>query len=110
MTNFISSGDNVTLAAPYDVLSGAGFLIGSLFAVAAYDAVSGATVEGVREGIFDLTKDTSVFSVGSLVYWDNSAKKVTSVDSGHKLIGVATVAALTGDATARVVLNEAAVG
>ena len=36
MTNFVKSGDNLTLVAPYDVLSGGGFKVGNLFGVAAH--------------------------------------------------------------------------
>ena len=31
MINFVKSGDNLTLVAPYDVLSGGGFKVGNLF-------------------------------------------------------------------------------
>ena len=44
MTNFVKSGDNLTLAAPYDVLSVGGFKVGNVFGVAANDTLSGADV------------------------------------------------------------------
>ena len=78
MTNFIKSGDNLTLAAPYDVLSGGGFKVGNVFGVAANDTLSGADVECNVEGVYDLTKDGSTFAQGDLAYWDDSAKKVSS--------------------------------
>ncbi len=102
MNNFVMSGETLTLAAPYDVLSGGGFKIGNVFAVAAFDALSGADVEGTTEGVFDLAKDTSVFAAGDLVYWDDSAKKATSTVGSNLLIGVAVLAAVTGAATVRV--------
>ena len=45
MRNYIQPGHAITLAAPYDVVSGAGLLVGSIFGVASHDALSGAEVE-----------------------------------------------------------------
>lgn len=105
MKNYVKQGKTLTLTAPYDVLSGAGFRVGRIFAVAAYDAVSGATVEGDVEGVFDLAKDTSVFAMGDPVYWDNTNKAITSTAAGNLQVGRAEAAALTGGATVRVKLN-----
>jgi predicted RecA/RadA family phage recombinase len=102
MTNFVKSGDNLTLAAPYNVLSGGGFKVGNVFGVAANDTLSGADVECDVEGVYDLTKDSSTFAQGDLAYWDDSAKKVTSTVGGNLLIGAVEVAAATGAATVRV--------
>ena len=102
MNNYVMSGDTLTLAAPYDVLSGGGFKVGNIFAVAAFDAPSGTDVEGTTEGVFDLAKDTSVFAVGDLVYWDDVAKKATSTVGSNLLIGGAAAAAVTGAAVVRV--------
>ena len=102
MTNYVMSGDTLTLAAPYDVQSGGGFKVGNIFAVASFDALSGTDVEGVTEGVFDLAKDASVFAQGDLVYWDDVAKKATSTVGSNLLIGNAAVAAVTGAAVVRV--------
>ena len=102
MTNFVKSGDNLTLAAPYDVLSGGGFKVGNVFGVAANDTLLGADVECDVEGVYDLAKDTSTFAQGDLAYWDDSAKKVTSTVGSNLLIGAVEVAAATGVATVRV--------
>ena len=102
MKNFVKSGDNLTLAAPYDVLSGSGFKVGNVFGVAANDTLSGADVECEVEGVYDLAKDASVFAQGDLAYWDNSAKKVTSTVGSNLLIGAVEVAAATGVTTVRV--------
>ena len=102
MTNFVKSGDNLTLAAPYDVLSGGGFKVGNVFGVAANDTLSCGDVECNVEGVYDLAKDASVFAQGDLAYWDDSAKKVTSTVGSNLLIGAVEVAAATGGATVRV--------
>jgi predicted RecA/RadA family phage recombinase len=102
MTNYIKSGDNLTLTAPYDVLSGGGFKVGNVFGVASNDTLSGANVECQVEGVYDLAKDASTFAQGDLAYWDDSAKKVTSTVASNLLIGVVEVAAATGVAVVRV--------
>ena len=56
MRNYIQPGHAVTLLAPYDVVSGAGLLVGSIFGVASGDAVSGAEVEAQLTGVVDLEK------------------------------------------------------
>jgi predicted RecA/RadA family phage recombinase len=102
MTNFVKSGENLTLVAPYNVLSGGGFKVGSVFGVAANDTLSGADFECDVEGVYDLAKDASVFSQGDLAYWDDAAKKVTSTVGANLLIGAVEVGAVTGAATVRV--------
>jgi predicted RecA/RadA family phage recombinase len=99
---------NLTLIAPYALLSGQGFLVGSIFGVASNDAAAGAEVVGVTEDVFALTKAAGVaFAVGALCYWDNAARAVTNAVGGgaNKLIGAATQAAAGADATVTVKLT-----
>ncbi len=104
MINYVKSGDNLTLVAPYDVLSGGGFKVGNVFGVAANDTLSGNNVECEVEGVYDLAKDASTFAQGDLAYWDDSAKKVTSTVGSNLLIGAVEVAAATGASVVRVTL------
>lgn len=109
MQNAILSGKVLTLTAPYDVASGAGAKVGHIFGVANGTYLSGATGEFDTRGVFDLTKDTSTFSQGDLVYWDDAAKKCTSTATSNSKIGSAVQAQLTGDATVRVKLDGIAI-
>ncbi len=68
------------------------------------------------DGVFDLPKDTSTFSAGDAVYWDDNGTPVTgtalsgaatSTASGNNLIGLATIDAVTGDSYARTLLSAA---
>ena len=104
MKNFVHRGAVLSLTAPYDVVSGAGFKVGNIFAVASGDAASGTAVEGQVEGVVRINKDASVFAQGDLVYWDDTAKAATSTVGSNLLIGNAEVAQLTGDATVDVKL------
>lgn len=110
MKNYVQAGKTLTLTAPYAVSSGGGALVGSIFGVAAGDVANGAEGEFQVEGVFDLDRTTgasTAWSVGDLIYWDNTAKKTTKTLTGNKLIGVAVKAAADGDATGRVRLNGA---
>ncbi|WP_336801712.1 DUF2190 family protein [Kaistia sp. MMO-174] len=109
MKNYVKPGDMLTLAAPYDVASGGGLLVGSIFGIAAFSALSGAVVEAKTTGVFDLLAEGAgsgqAFAVGDAVYWDNTAKRVTKTTASNTKIGVAVAAKATADVVARVRLN-----
>jgi predicted RecA/RadA family phage recombinase len=107
-TNYVQEGRTITLVAPSPgVESGDPVKVGNLFGVANYDAATGLPVEVTVKGVWDLPKAaTIVFVQGALVYFDATAVNVTSVTTGNFLIGAATQSAASGDATARVRLNE----
>jgi predicted RecA/RadA family phage recombinase len=108
MRNYIQPGHALTLAAPYDVVSGDGLLVGSIFGVATSDALSGADVEAQLTGVVEIAKAASqAWTVGAKVYWDNTAKRATTVASGNTLIGVAVLAVGAGaeEVVGRVRLN-----
>jgi predicted RecA/RadA family phage recombinase len=107
LKNFIQPGGTVTLTAPSDVSSGAGLLVGSLFGVASGDAASGADVEAVTEGVFDLAKTSAqAWSQGDKVYWDDTNKECTAVAAGNVLIGVAMADAANPTDTGRVLIGN----
>ena len=111
MKNFRHKGDTCTLVAPYAVASGAGFQVGSLFAVANTDAAQAAPVEGSMVGVFTLPKSNAAntdFVAGTKLYWDNTAKLVTKTASTNMLIGAALGDALATDVTCAVRLNGVA--
>lgn len=108
MKNFVAVGDILSLLAPYAVTAGDGFLVGSLFAVAATTAANGAAVEGLTEGVFDLAAlSTDTATVGTKLYWDNTNKRLTTTLTSNTLVGVAAAAKANGDTTARVYLDGA---
>ena len=108
MKNFVSGGTTVSVTAPYAVTSGAGFLVGLLFAVAASDAANGAEVVGVTEGIFELkTKAADAPAQGAAAYWDNTNKEVTVTATANTKIGVFTRAKAAAATTGFVRLSGA---
>lgn len=105
MKNYVQHGENVDITAPYAVSSGGGVLVGALFGVAIVDIANGAVGTIATEGVYDLAAATGAgtnAAQGAKAYWDNSAKKVTPVDTNNTFIGYFLAAKATGDATARV--------
>lgn len=106
MKNFIQPGGTLTLTAPYALTSGQGFLVGAIFAVAKADAASGASVEGLRAGAYDLAKATGeAWTQGVKVYWDNTNKRLTTTSSSNTLVGAATQAQASGDTVGRALIT-----
>ena len=104
MQNYVHRGETLTLTAPYAVSSGGGVKVGNIFGVAANTQVQGDSMEALVAGVVDLAKDSSTFSQGDLVYWDDTNKVGTSTVASNLLIGAAELSQLTGDATVRVKL------
>lgn len=105
--NFISEGCVLNLPAPYAVSSGSGALIGSIFGVATVDLANGVSGSFALEGVWALKKTSAqAWTVGAKVYWDNTAKEVTTTATSNTLIGVAVEAAANPSSTGKVRLND----
>lgn len=106
MKTSIQAGNVLTLTAPYAVSSGDGLLVGLIFGIATSAAASGATVETQVVGVASVKAATAdTFAVGAAVYWDNTAKQMTSTVGSNTKVGVATVAKTNGQTTVTVRLN-----
>lgn len=106
MKNYIQKGRTLSLTAPYNVASGAGFLVGAIFAVACGDALATEAVEGETTGVYSLAKTSAqAWTVGQKVYWDNANKRCDTTGTVGQLIGVATAVAANPSATGSVRLN-----
>jgi len=106
MKDFVQPGEVITVTAPYDAVSGAGVLVGSLFGVATTTVLSGASVELQTTGVIMFDKvSAQAWTVGARIYWDNTAKLCTTGASGNKLIGVATAVAANPSSYGEVRLN-----
>lgn len=106
MKNFVTEGQVLTLAAPYDVTSGQGLLVGSLFGVATSDALTGASAEALTVGVMDLTKAAAqAWTQGAKIYWDDANRECTTTATGNKLIGAAVRAEDAAKTVGRVRLN-----
>ncbi len=103
MKTFVQPGDTITVAAPYDVASGGGCLVGVLFGVASFTAAAGADVALVTTGVFDLPKvSAQAWTLGAAIYWDAAAKLTTTTEAGNTPIGTAVAVAANPSAAGRV--------
>lgn len=106
--NYVQAGDVLELIAPYAVASGDGALVGSIFGVAIDAADDGEVGVFKVTGVFSLPKTSAqAWTVGAKVYWDNTAKVVTTVPTSNTLIGVAVETAANPSGTGVVRLNGA---
>lgn len=108
MKNLVNDGGNVTVPAPYDVASGDGVLVGTLFGVAQTAALSGTPVVLELGGTYDLAKAGSqAWTIGAQIYWDAAAKRCTTTDTDNTAIGKAVLAVGAGatETVGRVVLK-----
>jgi len=100
MKNYLQHGETLSLAAPSGgVVGGLPYLIGALFGVATHDAAEAALFEFRLKGVFsDLAKVTgTAWVAGDVLYWDNSAKKLTKVAASNRAVAIAALDAASGD-------------
>jgi len=106
MKNYIQPGKILTLVAPYTVVSGAGAMVDAIFGVATVDVTSGSSGEFQIEGVFDLAKTSAqAWTLGQLIYWDNTNKRCDSSSAVGPEIGVCTEVAANPTSTGKVRLN-----
>ena len=108
MRNFIQPGAHITIpAAPRALASGEGCQVGdALFGAASGPVESGAEIVLVTEGVFELAKATgTAFDLGDVLFWDNTAHKLTTVDEANLAVGVCVEAALSAATTAKLKLG-----
>lgn len=111
MKTLRTSGDVLTIIAPSGgVVSGTGYLIGTMFGVAESTQAAGELFAFRIKGKVKLPKAASqAWAICVKVYWDDTAKNVTTTSSGNSLIGaaaeVATSAASGDGIIGYVVLN-----
>jgi predicted RecA/RadA family phage recombinase len=104
---YIQPGHTLTIAAPTGgVLSDQGVLIGTLFGIAQYDAVEGADVEILTEGVVEIGKTSALaIDVGDRLFWDATNKVVNKTATAQVCVGIAVSAAANPSGTLRMKLG-----
>lgn len=107
-TIFVQPGCSVEFTAPAGgVTVNVPVLIGGLFVVPTVTAAAAARFNGMLEGVFTLPKATGeVWTEGAPAYWDVANARASFDSTVGQQIGAITAAALTGDTTGVVRLNE----
>ena len=94
MNNFVHKGDVLEVAAPADVSSGDGVLVGSIFGVASKNALSGERLNVQVEGVVRLPKEpTDNIAEGDKLNWDDSGKHLQKATSTLDNVATAEKAA-----------------
>ncbi len=110
MKNFIQPGAVLEVTPSAEVLSGAGYLIGSGttgFLGVAIATIPANKVGAVRvSGVVELTKlSTDVVTVGAQLYWDDTNKRLTLTATNNSFAGWAIEAAGNGVTTVKIRLK-----
>lgn len=107
MKNFIENGTTIDYTVSGEaVKSGQIVVIEKIVGVALTDGEVGETIALRTEGVYALPKATGVINQGAAVYFDNSAKNITTTDTGNTLVGVAWAKAESASATVAVKINS----
>lgn len=106
MKNYIQPGNSVTVTAPYDVVSGGGVLVGTIFGIATGNAKAGESLEIKLNGVYEHAKvSAQAWTFGALAYWDDTNKVFTTVASGNTLVAKTLAVAANPSATGIVRLS-----
>jgi predicted RecA/RadA family phage recombinase len=108
MQNYLGDGDVITITAASPVVTGQGLLTGAMFGVCLASAAVGQPIVLWIKGVYQLPKNSAdVWTLGQLIYWDNTAMLATSTAGGNTKIGAATAAAANPSSVGNVRLNGA---
>lgn len=108
MKNFIAEGATVTAPAPAaGTISGNAYLLGTLIGIASTTQPVGTPTAFSLVGVFEVPKvSAEAWTIGAAIYWDDTAKKFTSVVGTNTLAGNAWAAAANPSAVGRVRLKQ----
>lgn len=106
MKNFVQPGNSLDLAAPNDVSSGDGAIVGSIFGIASNDALSGETLSFGVEGVYEIAKlSTDVVAAGDKLNWNDTNKELQLATSDLDNVATAVEAAGNGVAVVKAKLT-----
>jgi len=113
---FVQDGQSIDHTPLAAVTAGDVVVVGTVPLVAKVDIAANALGALSVDGVFDVVKDTSAFSAGDAVYWDENGSPVggvalsgaaSSSPSGNHLMGLAIADAGAGATAVRVKLTAA---
>lgn len=105
MKNYIQEGKTLELTAPAGgVVSGVGYMVGGLFAVASTTEAAAEKFSGCVMGVFEMPKEstTAAFAEGETCFWDDTAKQFNETAVGRFPSAICVAAAGATDTTVRV--------
>jgi len=110
IAKYVYRGDVIDYTPEADVAAGSVVVIGSIIGITKLDIKAGQLGALALVGVFDIVKASgTAIAKGAKVYWNATAKQITTVATGNVYLGEAVAAAAAGDATARVRLGGPAI-
>ena len=104
---FIHDGEAIDHTPGANVAAGDVVVQGDLVGVAKKDIVANALGALAVTGVFDFAKSGGVaYTVGQILYWDDTNNVVTTTATGNKQIGKVVRAAASADTTVRVRMSQ----
>jgi predicted RecA/RadA family phage recombinase len=104
---FVHAGDSIDYTPSSTIAAGDVVVQGDLVGVAKGDIAANKLGSLALTGVFDFAKNTGVaYTVGQILYWDDTNNVVTTTATGNKQIGKTVRAAATTDTTVRVRLSQ----
>jgi predicted RecA/RadA family phage recombinase len=104
---FISDGRYIDHTAAGALASGDVVVQGDLVGVVQRPLATGELGALVVDGVFDFNKSGGIaYTVGQILYWDDTNNVVTATASGNKQIGKVVRAAASADTTVRMRLSQ----
>jgi predicted RecA/RadA family phage recombinase len=104
--NYIGPRSPITITAPSALTGGTPIIVGTLLCIPAKTEASGDQAAVHIDGCWEIAKATGeAWTLFAKVYWDDTAKKMTTTATSNTLRGVAAKAAASGDTTGWVLLS-----
>ena len=104
---FIADGKYIDHTPAGALASGDVVVQGDLVGVVLRPLAAGELGSVAVDGVFDFAKNTGVaYTVGTILYWDDTNNVVTSTATGNKQIGKVVRAAASADTTVRMRLSQ----
>ncbi len=104
---FVQEGGSIDYTPGGAVAAGDVVVQGDLVGVAKRPIAANELGALAVDGVFDFAKNTGVaYTVGQILYWDDTANVVTTTASGNKQIGKVARAAASADTSVRVRVSQ----
>jgi predicted RecA/RadA family phage recombinase len=104
---YVHEGELIDYTPGSAVAAGEVVVQGELVGVVARPLAAGEAGAILVWGVFDFAKNTGVaYTVGTILYWDDTNNVVTATATGNKQIGKTIRAAASADTTVRVRLSQ----
>jgi predicted RecA/RadA family phage recombinase len=104
---FVQEGASIDYTPAADVAAGDVVVQGDLVGVAKLDIKANKLGALTVAGVFDFARTGgTVYTVGMLMYWDDTNNVATNVATGNKLLGKAVRLSTPSDSTVRIRLSQ----